>query len=153
MADETQAPDVKRVAKKLLGVVVSDKRRKTITVEVRRLVKHPLYGKYRYRSTRFHAHDEKNEAKVGDRVELASTRPLSRLKRWRLTRIVERAVSVGPIELFLPEVEVPGPKAALAQPPAAVPPAPAEGAPFAAKAPGEGGVDASVAQSGEGTPA
>src|ERR1700761_1814173 len=77
------------------GIVISDVREKTITVEIKRLVKPPRYGKYIFRSTNLHAHDEKNEAKKGDRVEITETRPLSKQKRWRLVKIVERAASLG----------------------------------------------------------
>ena len=73
------------------GVVVSDKGDKTITVAVKRLVRHRRYGKYVYRTTKCAAHDEKNEARVGDHVKIMATRPLSRRKRWRLTGILERA--------------------------------------------------------------
>ena len=73
------------------GIVLSDVRQKTITVEIKRLVKHPRYGKYIFRSTHLHAHDEKNEAKLGDKIRVQETRPLSKLKRWRLTEVVERA--------------------------------------------------------------
>ena len=71
-----------------LGTVISDKRKKTITVEVRRLFKHAQYGKYLYRSTHLHAHDEKNEAKSGDVVRIQETRPLSKQKRWTLVEKV-----------------------------------------------------------------
>jgi small subunit ribosomal protein S17 len=82
-----------RGARKLLvGKVTSNKMEKTVTVEVSRKVKHPLYEKFISRRTRLHAHDEKNEANIGDVVEIAETRPLSKLKRWRLVRIVQRAV-------------------------------------------------------------
>ena len=77
--------------KRVVGIVVSDKCEKTITVRVSRLVKHPRYGKYLSRSTQYMAHDEKNEAREGDRVEIMETRPLSKLKRWRLLSVVERA--------------------------------------------------------------
>ncbi len=73
------------------GVVISDKGDKTITVEVRTLVRHPRYSKYVRRTTRCHAHDEGNEACVGDRVEIMETRPISRTKRWRLVSVMERA--------------------------------------------------------------
>ena len=73
------------------GVVSSDKREKTISVEVKWLFKTPKYGKYVNRTTRYHAHDEKNEARVGDTVEITETRPLSKLKRWRLVKIIKRA--------------------------------------------------------------
>ena len=67
-----------------VGVVVSDKMDKTVTVEVRRNVLHPLYKKFIRKRSRFMAHDEKNEFKVGDRVQIAETRPLSKRKRWRV---------------------------------------------------------------------
>ncbi len=74
-----------------VGVVVSDKGQKTITVLIRRLVKHRKYGKYVLRSTRCRAHDEENEAREGDRVEIMETKPISKTKRWRLVSVVERA--------------------------------------------------------------
>jgi small subunit ribosomal protein S17 len=77
--------------KQVTGVVVSDKMDKTITVEVDRLVKHPRYRKFVSRSSKYYAHDEKNDAGLGDTVEIAETRPLSKLKRWRLVRVVARA--------------------------------------------------------------
>ena len=72
-----------------IGVVLSAKMDKTIVVEVARLSKHPKYEKYVKKRVRFHAHDEENTAKTGDRVEIAETRPLSKSKRWRLLRIFE----------------------------------------------------------------
>jgi|UniRef100_A0A7C4Y609 small subunit ribosomal protein S17 len=75
-----------------IGKVVSDKCDKTIVVEVERIVKHPLYKKYIRRRKKFMAHDEKNEAKVGDIVEIVETRPLSKRKRWFLKRIIKREV-------------------------------------------------------------
>ncbi len=76
----------------IVGTVTSDKMDKSITVEVARLVKHPLYEKFVKRRTRVHAHDEQNDANVGDLVEVVETRPLSKLKRFRLVRVVTRAV-------------------------------------------------------------
>ena len=73
------------------GVVVSDTQDKTIIVRIERRTTHPLYGKSLRVSKKYHVHDEANEAKVGDRVRIAETRPLSKLKRWRLAEIVERA--------------------------------------------------------------
>jgi small subunit ribosomal protein S17 len=73
------------------GVVVSDVQDKTIVVRVQRTTTHPLYGKTLRVSKKYHAHDEANEAKVGDTVRIIETRPLSKLKRWRLAEIVERA--------------------------------------------------------------
>ena len=69
----------------------SNKMDKTITVAVERRVKHPIYGKFVKKTTRFHAHDEKNECTIGDVVRIMETRPLSKLKRWRLVEIVEKA--------------------------------------------------------------
>ena len=77
----------------LTGVVVSDKGNKTCVVEVERLVRHGLYSKTLKRTARFHAHDEGNEAKTGDKVEIMATRPISKLKRWRVCRIIEKAVT------------------------------------------------------------
>ena len=74
-----------------IGVVVSDKMEKTITVEIRTRVKHPLYGKIMNRTEKFKAHDENNEAGIGDTVRIMETRPLSKDKRWRLVEIVENA--------------------------------------------------------------
>ena len=73
------------------GVVRSSKMDKSITVSVERKVKHPLYGKFVKKTTKFHAHDEKNECTVGDVVRIMETRPLSKTKRWRLVEIVEKA--------------------------------------------------------------
>ena len=73
------------------GVVRSNKMDKSITVSVERKVKHPLYGKFVKKTTKFHAHDEKNECTVGDVVRIMETRPLSKTKRWRLVEIVEKA--------------------------------------------------------------
>jgi small subunit ribosomal protein S17 len=74
--------------KQVRGTVVSSGMNKTIVVKAERRVKHPRYGKYIRKYTTYYAHDEGNDAAVGDIVELASTRPLSKLKRWRLTRVV-----------------------------------------------------------------
>lgn len=73
------------------GRVVSDRMEKTITVAVNRQVKHPIYGKFITKTTKYMAHDENNEAKVGDLVHIMSTRPLSKRKTWRLVKIIERA--------------------------------------------------------------
>jgi small subunit ribosomal protein S17 len=75
----------------LVGRVVSDKRAKTITVLVERRVKHELYGKIVARSRKYHAHDEKGEYHMGDMVEIAETRPMSKTKNWVVTRLVEKA--------------------------------------------------------------
>ena len=73
------------------GVVVSDKMQSSIVVAVRDRVRHPRFGKTVQRTKRLYAHDQDNEAKVGDLVRITETRPLSKLKRWRLTEIIERA--------------------------------------------------------------
>ena len=86
MATETRNPRKERV-----GVVVSDAMDKTVVVQAERRIAHPVYGKIMRRSKKFYAHDEKNEAKKGDRVVIAETRPLSRTKRWRLVEISIRA--------------------------------------------------------------
>jgi small subunit ribosomal protein S17 len=64
---------------------------KTITVAIERKVKHPIYGKFVKKTTKFHAHDEKNECSIGDTVRIMETRPLSKSKRWRLVEVVEKA--------------------------------------------------------------
>ncbi len=79
--------------KTLVGTVHSDKMDKTISVDVERRVKHAVYGKYLTRSNRFLAHDEKEDARTGDRVELVETRPTSKRKRWRLVRVLRRSKS------------------------------------------------------------
>ena len=79
----------------LLGKVVSDKMNKTITVEVYRQIKHPRLGKFMKRSQKFKAHDEKNEAMAGDKVLIFETRALSKTKRWKLAKIVERDETAG----------------------------------------------------------
>lgn len=73
------------------GIVSSDKMDKTVTVAVQYKEKHPIYGKFINKTKKFHAHDEKNECKVGDKVRIMETRPLSRSKRWRVTTIIEKA--------------------------------------------------------------
>ena len=75
----------------LTGLVVSDKMDKTVVVSVESTVVHPLYHRYMKRSSKFYAHDEANECAEGDRVEIVSSRPLSRLKRWRVAKILKRA--------------------------------------------------------------
>ena len=77
-----------------MGKVVSDKRSKTITVQIERRTKHELYGKIVARSSKYHAHDEKGEYKMGDVVEIAETRPISKTKSWVVTRLVQKAIVV-----------------------------------------------------------
>ena len=76
--------------KKLVGTITSDKMDKTVVVRVERLVPHEVYKKYVRRRENFKAHDEKNEFRVGDRVEIVGTRPMSKDKRWRVARLIER---------------------------------------------------------------
>lgn len=89
---ENQAAVARTSTRKVrVGVVVSNKMQKGILVAIDRRVPHPLYKKYSHRTTKLLAHDEKNEAKIGDKVQIMETRPLSKRKRWRLVEIVERA--------------------------------------------------------------
>lgn len=81
----------RKLRKTRTGLVVSDKMDKTIVVSVERKVKHPLYGKFIKRTTKFKAHDEENSCGVGDTVVIMETRPLSKSKRWRLVEILEKA--------------------------------------------------------------
>jgi small subunit ribosomal protein S17 len=80
----------RNLRKTKLGTVSSNKMDKTIVVSVERKVKHPLYGKFVKKSTKFHAHDEKNECSIGDTVKIMESRPLSKTKRWRLVEVVEK---------------------------------------------------------------
>ena len=82
---------VRNLRKTRIGVVTSNKMNKTITVAVERKVKHPMYGKFVKKTTKFHAHDEKDECTMGDIVKIMETRPLSKTKRWRLVEVVEKA--------------------------------------------------------------
>ena len=75
------------------GIVISDKMDKTVVVQVDRLVKHPVYQKYVRRRAKFKAHDENNTCQKGDRVVICETRPLSKTKRWRVSQILEKAVT------------------------------------------------------------
>ena len=88
---DNQAANVAKTVRTLTGRVVSNKMNKTIAVEVERLVKHERYSKYIRRTTKLLAHDEKNESREGDTVQISECRPLSRHKSWRLVSIVERA--------------------------------------------------------------
>ena len=81
----------RHLRKTRVGIVSSDKMDKTIVVSIKDSVKHPLYKKVIKRTVKFKAHDENNECGIGDKVEIMETRPLSRDKRWRLVRIIEKA--------------------------------------------------------------
>ncbi len=95
---ETQAPTENRgTRKERLGRVVSNKMDKTIVVSVERRFPHPRYKKVIKSFKKFYAHDEKNEAKIGDVVLIEETRPMSKLKRWRLTQVLEKAEEAAPV--------------------------------------------------------
>jgi len=83
--------ETRNLRKERIGVVTSNKMDKTITVAVQRKEKHPIYGKFVKKTTKFAAHDEKNDCGIGDTVRIMETRPLSKNKRWRLVEIIERA--------------------------------------------------------------
>src|SRR5207247_1117846 len=95
MTEQTQAGTApaprKTIIQTLTGRVVSDKMDKTVTVLVERRVKHPLYGKVVTKSHKYHAHDEKNEFKEGDLVEIVATRKLSKTKAWKVSKLLEKA--------------------------------------------------------------
>jgi small subunit ribosomal protein S17 len=84
----------KSLKRTLIGKVVSDKRTKTVTVLVERRVKHELYGKIVAKTSKYHAHDEKGEYKLGDIIEITESRPISKSKNWVVTRLVEKAALV-----------------------------------------------------------
>ncbi|MBR5323554.1 MAG: 30S ribosomal protein S17 [Muribaculaceae bacterium] len=83
--------ETRNFRKERVGVVTSNKMEKTITVAVKWKEKHPIYGKFVNKTKKYHAHDEKNECGIGDTVRLMETRPLSKMKRWRVVEIVEKA--------------------------------------------------------------
>ena len=82
---------VRNLRKERVGIVVSNKMNKTIVVAVKRKVKHPIYGKFVNKTTKFYAHNEKENCNIGDKVRIMETRPLSKTKCWRLVEIIERA--------------------------------------------------------------
>ena len=84
----------KSLKRTLVGKVVSDKRNKTVTVLIERRVKHPIYDKIVMRSSKYHAHDENGEYKLGDTIEITESRPLSKTKNWVATRLVQKAAAV-----------------------------------------------------------
>lgn len=88
---EQTSTEKRGLRKERIGVVVSNKMDKSIVVSVERKVKHPMYGKFIKKTTKFMAHDEKNETNIGDLVLIAETRPMSKNKCWRLKQIIERA--------------------------------------------------------------
>ena len=86
--------NVEKVRRALVGRVVSDKMQKTVTVLVERRVKHPMYDKIIVRSKKYHAHNEDNQAKAGDLVEIQESRPMSKTKSWVVAKLLEKAVAV-----------------------------------------------------------
>jgi len=82
---------VRNLRKERIGVVVSNKMDKTVVIAEKKKMKHPIYGKFVNKTTKFHAHDEKNDCNIGDLVRIMETRPMSKSKRWRLVEIIERA--------------------------------------------------------------
>lgn len=91
MTEETTTQESRNLRKERIGVVTSDKMDKSITVSVERKMKHPIYGKFVKKTSKFMAHDEKNECGVGDTVKIMETRPLSKNKNWRLVEVLEKA--------------------------------------------------------------
>lgn len=91
MAETTSKSNPRGLRRLEVGVVTSDKADKSCTVVIANLMKHPLYGKYIGRRTKLAVHDPRNEAKVGDQVEVTPCRPISKTKRWRLVRVVKKA--------------------------------------------------------------
>ena len=87
MSEQTETRETRKVK---VGTVVSNKADKMAVVQTERLKQHPVYKKYIRRSRKFHAHDAKNECQIGDRVRIVETRPISKLKRWRIVEILER---------------------------------------------------------------
>ena len=83
--------ETRNLRKERIGVVLSNKMDKTVTVAVKWKEKHPIYGKFVNKTKKFHAHDEKNDCNIGDTVRIMETRPLSKTKRWRVIEVMERA--------------------------------------------------------------
>lgn len=83
---------IQKTKRELIGLIVSDKMDKSVVVQVERFVQHKIYKKYIKRYKKYHAHDEKNECQIGDTVKIIETRPLSKLKRFRVSEIVKKAV-------------------------------------------------------------
>ena len=91
-SSQNDTQDDRGERKRVIGVVVSDKMTKTRVVAVTEQYRHPMYGKYLKRTQKFHIHDETNDSKAGDKVLIIETRPLSKTKRWRLMKVLERSV-------------------------------------------------------------
>ena len=88
MTEQQASAEKVKAARSIVGKVISNKMNKTIVVQIERKVRHPLYGKYIKHFTKMYAHDEENQCKVGDTVKIESTRPLSKLKRWKLVELI-----------------------------------------------------------------
>src|SRR5436189_4934129 len=98
MAETKTEQQTRKTRRTLIGIVTRDKTLKTRRVEIQRLVKHPRYGKYIKRRTVCYAHDESNETRIGDTVEIMETRPLSKTKHWRLVRVVKKGPAGAAVE-------------------------------------------------------
>ncbi len=96
MANEAPRPNFR---KERIGIVLSDKMQKTIVVQIRRKALHPNYGKVIEMANKFKVHDEKNEAKIGDKVRIVETRPLSKDKRWRLVEVLARGAAGSSVDI------------------------------------------------------
>ncbi|HIG87863.1 MAG TPA: 30S ribosomal protein S17 [Planctomycetes bacterium] len=103
--------DSRNSRRTLQGVVVGASASKTLTVRIERLVRHPKYGKYIRKHSQVHAHDENSEAQQGDIVELMGCRPMSKLKRWRLVRVVRRPDTADLVEAIGEQLPPPAPEA------------------------------------------
>lgn len=84
--------NIRKNKRELIGLIVSDKMEKSVVVQIERFVQHTVYKKFMKRYKKYHAHDEKNECRIGDTVKIIETRPLSKLKRFRVSEIVKKAV-------------------------------------------------------------
>ncbi|MCI0652119.1 MAG: 30S ribosomal protein S17 [Planctomycetes bacterium] len=103
-SDASKATQERKGRRTVRGIVVSDKMQKTIIVRSERMVLHPIYKKYMRRFTKYYAHDEERRAKVGDTVEIAMTRPLSKTKRWRLVDIVAKSTAAPAFDSEVPSI-------------------------------------------------
>ena len=92
---EAQTATKAKVVRTFVGRVVSDKRSKTVTVLIERRVKHELYGKIVAKSSKYHAHDEKGEYKMGDTIEITESRPISKTKNWVVSKLIQKAAAIS----------------------------------------------------------
>lgn len=98
-AVEQQAPEAEKTSRGIIGTVLSSKMNKTIVVQVMRMVKHPLYGKYLRHYSKMYVHDADNQCQTGDVVKIQQTRPISKSKRWKLVEVVRKSEQVEAAEL------------------------------------------------------